>query len=90
MTSSGIFVFNGASGSYHTPKDFRALAYTKALPHRVELAAIERVSVPHFEVAEPVKLAKTRIFADVRPAAKSFEAAESKAVRHIAGVNWYE
>jgi len=90
MTSAGIFVFNGASSSYHTPKDFTALAYTKALPHRVELAAIERVSVPHFETVQAAIPAKTKIFADARPATKSFEPVESKAVRHIAGVDWYE
>jgi hypothetical protein len=90
MTSAGIFVFNGAASSYHTPKDFTALADTKVLPHRVELAAIERVSVPHFEVAEAVKPTKTRIFVDVRPTTKSFEPVESKAVRRIAGVHWFE
>jgi len=90
MTTAGIFVFNGASSSNHTTKDFISLAYAKALPHKVELAAIEKVSVPHFEVADALKPAKTRIFADARPATKSFEPVASKAVRHIAGVYWYE
>jgi hypothetical protein len=90
MTSAGIFVFNGSSSSFHTSQDFTPLAYAKTLPHKVELAAIERVSVPHFEVAQAAKPAKTRVFVDVRPTIKSFEPVESKAVRHIAGVHWFE
>jgi hypothetical protein len=85
MTSTGIFVFTGQPSASHSRQDFAALAQSRGLTHYAELSAIEKVSVPRFEIAQNEKPSRLT-FADVPPAIRSFEAVETKAVRHIAGV----
>jgi hypothetical protein len=85
MTSAGIFIFKGGSGD-HTQKDFVSLAYAKPIAHRAELAAIQKVSVQHFELAQLEKPKPGKSFEDTHPATKTFETIEPKAIRRIAGI----
>jgi hypothetical protein len=85
MTNVGIFIFKGGAGE-HTPKDFASLAQTKPIAHRAELVAIQRVSVPRFEVAQLEKPKPNKIFEDIRQSTKTFETIEPKSVRRIAGI----
>jgi hypothetical protein len=85
MTTAGIFIFKGGYGE-HTSKDFVSLAYSKPIAHHAELAAIQKVSVQHFEVAELEKPKSSKGFENKLPATKTFETIEPKAIRRIAGI----
>jgi hypothetical protein len=85
MTVAGIFIFKGGAGD-HAPRDFVPLAYMKPVAHRAELVAIQRVSVPRFEVAQLEKPKPNKIFEDIWQSTKTFETIEPKSVRRIAGI----
>jgi hypothetical protein len=85
VTNTGILVYKGGAQD-HSAKDFVPLPAAKGVPHRTELAAIQKVFVQHFEVVRVAKLASAPGFGEKQAAPKPFESVEIKAVRRIAGV----
>ncbi|WP_020175027.1 hypothetical protein [Methyloferula stellata] len=85
VTNTGILVFKGKSQD-HSAKDFVSLPAAKGVPHRTELAAIQKVFVQHFEVVRVAKLTSAPGFGEKQAAPKPFESVEIKAIRRIAGV----
>ncbi len=91
MTDRGIRIFKGSEGDDHAARDFVPLTAAKGLPHRTELAAIQKAFVRHFEVMQLAKLttasaAPMQGFNEAQASPKSFETIEIKAVRRIGGV----
>jgi hypothetical protein len=85
VTNTGILVFKGGFQD-HSAKDFVSLPAAKGLPHRTELAAIQKVFVQHFEVVRVAKLTSAPGFGEKQAAPKPFESVEIKAIRRIAGM----
>jgi hypothetical protein len=84
MTNVGLRIFWGSGTSKeHIVQDFIPLSFAKTQPHRIELADIQKVSAPPFEVAETNQ---TTAFIRAHHASLEFATNEPKVIRQIPGI----
>ncbi len=90
VTDRGLLVFKGtqdrSASEDHATKDFVPITDAKSVPHRTELAAIQKVFIQHFELVRVTKLASAPSFGEQQAAPKPFETVEIRPIRRIEGV----